>query len=138
MNGSILGIDAGEKRIGLAIAGQVARLPRPLTTLPNDARLFDTLQRLIKEEMVQLIVVGLPRSLKGEETAQTRWVRGFAENLRRKVNSPIVFQDEALSSKTAEQELLERGKPYAKVEVDALAAAYILDDYLKEHSKTSA
>lgn len=133
---SILGVDAGEKRVGVAIANVIARLPRPYTTLPNDEQLLLSLKKIAQDEDVGLIVLGLPRNLEGEETGQTAWVREFAESLKA-VELPIVFHDEALSSKAAEEELLARGKSYAKVDIDALAAAYILADYLESQKGAS-
>lgn len=131
-NGSILAVDAGEKRVGLAVASRVARLPRPLITLPNNSEFINKLTTIIEAENVDLIVVGLPQGLySGQDTAQTKWVRGFAEKLQQDIKVSIVLHDEALSSDFAKNELVDRGKAYAKVDVDALAATYILDDYMK-------
>lgn len=134
MKSSILGIDAGEKRVGVATANVIARLARPLTTLANDTKLVSSLKTIAKDEDAGLMVLGLPRNLEGEETTQTAWVRTFAKKLE-PVGLPIVFHDEALSSRAAEKELVKRGKPYAKVDVDALAAAYILADYMETYKE---
>jgi putative Holliday junction resolvase len=131
---SILALDVGEKRIGVAIANSIARLARPLTTLPHDDNIFATLEKLIADESVSVVVVGLPRNLSGEDTDQTAYVRQFTEKLR---HDMIRFQDEALTSKKAEMELRQRGKPYAKGDIDALAATYILEDYLQQHGVES-
>lgn len=131
---SILALDVGEKRIGVAIANPVARLARPLTTLSHDANIFTTLEQLITDESVSIVVVGLPRNLSGEDTDQTAYVRQFTEKLR---HDMIRFQDEALTSKKAEMELRQRGKPYDKGDIDALAATYILEDYLRQHGVES-
>lgn len=130
----ILALDVGEKRIGVAIASSIARLPRPLTTLDATSdSVFDAVQEIITSESIDTIVVGLPRGLQGQHTAQTAAIEQFTEQLRQAIKLPIHQQDEALTSRKAEAELASRGKPFAKGEVDALAATYILEDWLQDH-----
>ena len=134
---NILALDVGGSRIGVAIAHPVARLPRPLTTIAHDGSIWSNLTRLIEDEEVGQIVVGLPRNLSGNATAQTREIEKFVDELKRNTDLPVEFQDEALTSKQAEQELSSRGHTYAKGDIDALAATYILEDFLREHSETA-
>lgn len=129
---SIMALDVGEKRVGVAVANSIARLPRALATLEQGDNFQQALQELIDQESVSTIVVGLPRGLNGQETAQTQVSENFAEALRRQTGLPVYMQDEALTSKKAEAELEKRGKKYQKGDVDALAATYILADYLAE------
>jgi putative Holliday junction resolvase len=125
--GKYLGIDYGIKRIGLAIAADDVRLARPLATV-TAAELVATIEH---EGPFTSVVVGLPRSLDGQETAQTLAVRRFTDDiLWRKLRIEPVFQDEAGTSSVAEDRLKESGKPYAKSDIDAEAAAIILQDYL--------
>lgn len=128
---SILALDVGTVRIGVAIASSGVGLPRPLTTLANDEQFSQNLRLIVNSEAVHTIVVGLPRGLDGQETAQTSLVRVFASQLQPIVALPMPFQDEALSSARAKTELQARGKPYQKGDVDALAATFILEDYLQ-------
>jgi putative Holliday junction resolvase len=130
MASNILSLDVGERRVGVAIASVIAKLSYPLTTLDNTEGIWDQIDALASEHDVTTIVVGLPRNLSGDDTAQTQYVRTFAEKLS---NYTVMFQDEALTSKKAEKELNERGKPFAKGDIDALAATYILEDYLTAH-----
>lgn len=125
---SILGLDVGERRIGVSLANTVARFAGPYQTLDNTETVLDDIQGIITKESVELVVVGLPRNLSGDDTDQTRYCRDFAAKLELIV--PIVFQDEALTSHKAEAELKARKKPYQKGDIDSLAATYILDDYL--------
>ena len=127
----ILGIDYGEKRVGVAIAHQIARLPRPLTTLSNSDSLLEDLCELIDKEQVGLVVVGLPRGMDGGYTAQTTLAETFAHELAAKVEVPIELADETLTSVDAETYL--GAGQHAKGDIDALAAAYILERYLAEH-----
>lgn len=128
---NFLALDVGNARIGVAVANAVAKLPQPLITVRNDETVFDKLAELIASNEAGTIVVGLPRNLDGDATLQTAIVEQFVVELQAKISLPIVMQDEALTSVKAEKELDARRKPYAKEDVDALAATYILDDYLQ-------
>jgi putative holliday junction resolvase len=130
MASNIISLDVGERRVGVAIASLIARFPRPLTTLTNSDDIWQQIDQLVTEHDVETIVVGLPRNLSGDDTAQTVYARNFADKLR---GVTIIFQDEALTSVKAEKELKDRGKVYNKGDVDALAATYILEDYLASH-----
>lgn len=127
---SVLGLDVGGKRIGVAVASMAARLPRPLATLEQGEGLLGSLEDLARSEDAGAFVVGLPRGLEGQRTAQTAEAEAFAETLRKKSGLPVHMQDEAVTSKQAEEELKKRGKPYGKGDIDALAATYILQDWL--------
>ena len=132
MNQTVLALDVGEKRIGVARANAAVRLATPLITLTNDDGVWDRLRKLIEDEQVATLVVGLPRGLEGQETAQTKNVQEFIEELQERLMIPVVTRYEAVTSVQAEAELKQRGKPYEKGEVDALAATYILQDYLED------
>lgn len=132
-NSAVLALDVGTVRVGVAVASADAQLPRPLITLANGENFIEQLQQLIDNESVGQLVIGLPRGLSGQDTPQTAYVREFTDNLKAAVNLPISFQDEALSSTRAKQELEGRGKLYQKGDIDALAATYILEDYLMEN-----
>lgn len=127
----ILALDYGEKRIGVAIAHHVARLPRPLATLANEDELLNALEQIVVSEKIGLVVVGLPRAMDGGFTAQTHAAEAFQKQLAASLTVPVILADETLTSVDAEASL--SGKSYAKGEVDARAAAYILERYLQEH-----
>lgn len=135
---SVVGLDVGAQRVGVAVASLTARLPRPLVTLTYDDVLFEKLQAIVNDENVAILVVGFPRGLQGQRTAQTQAIEDFSEELRSHVDVPIVFQDEAVTSRQAEEELRARGKDYSKADIDALAATYILEDYLTENKEIPA
>lgn len=119
-----LGLDIGDKRIGVARINSIARLPEPLVTLSNDGSFLVKLKRIIDEESIDLIVVGLPRNMDGQETAQSKTTKDFvAAVLKPNVKVPIIFQDETLSSVEAQN------FPVATIKskgLDAIAAAEIL------------
>lgn len=128
--GSVLALDVGERRIGVAIASRIAKLPRPLTTLQNSPSVWEDIRTIVKNEQADIIVVGLPRGLSGNDTKQTLEVRDFASKLADETGIPVELQDEALTSHQAEAELVSRKRGFDKGMVDALAATYILEDYL--------
>ena len=130
---TILALDVGGRRIGVAAASQAARLASPLTTVENNDTVFDALAKLAQEQHAVAFVIGMPRGMSGQRTKQTEAIETFVLGLRQRVDLPIYWQDEALTSRQAEKELDARGKPYAKGDVDALAACYILEDFLKDH-----
>lgn len=130
-----MALDIGAERTGVALAHSDVPIPRPFKALLGTPELPQQVAQLVKAENVQVMVIGLPRNLDGEKTDQTRWVEVQAAKIKRAVTIPVYFVDEALTSHKAEEELRGRGKPYEKIEVDMLAAVYILDDFLKEHSE---
>jgi putative holliday junction resolvase len=138
----ILGLDIGRRRIGVAISDPSGTLARPLLTLtvsPSDAldRVSTEVQRLAAEDDgVRAIVVGVPRHLDGTPSEQTAVVEQFIEALRARVAIPIATEDERLSSREAESRLALRERDWKKrkAQLDAAAAAVILQDYLNRHS----
>lgn len=130
---TVLGLDVGSRRVGVATASLTARLPNPLTTLDRDDAFFSNLKSIIEKEGANRIVVGLPRNLAGDATGQTEATKDFIKELREQIDLPVHLQDEAVTSRQAEAELEARGKPYNRGDIDALAATYILEDFLSEN-----
>jgi putative pre-16S rRNA nuclease len=135
---TILALDVGGRRIGVASANVVARIAHPLVTIENTPDISSVLQKLIDDQHAVGLVVGLPRSLSGDETGQTRTVKEFVTSLKESIAMPVYWQDEAVTSRQAKTELESRGKPYARGDIDALAATYILEDFLNQHPETVA
>ena len=131
---TVMALDIGEKRTGVAIARSDVLIARPFKALDGASdELARQVAELVEAEAVAALVIGLPRNLQGDKTDQTRWVEVQAAKIKRALTIPVYFVDEALTSIKAEEELKSRGREYAKVEVDMLAATYILDDFMKEH-----
>lgn len=126
----ILGLDIGDKRIGVALADVSAPFPSPLTTLEASDTLAEEFKALLHKHKVTTVVVGYPRNQQGEATNQTKRVEHIVKLLRVPAHIPVIWQDESLTSVKAEDELNRRGKPYDKGDIDALAATYILGDYI--------
>ena len=136
----MVGLDVGERRIGVAISDATRTLARPLTVL-QIARLDAAavghaaaeIGRLAAEDDgVSAIVVGLPRRLDGSPSGLTAGVQSFALQLGARTGLPVILQDERLTSVEAESRLAEHDKDWRsrKKRLDAAAAAIILQDHL--------
>lgn len=126
-----LGLDVGERRVGVAVGDGQLRTAWPHSTLIVDAKLADNLKSLLQELQPTDIVVGRPRNQRGEPTEQTQLVEDFVRRVLSPINLPLHWQDESVTSVVAEQRLRELGKPYKKEDIDAQAAAIILQDFLE-------
>ena len=127
---TLVSLDVGEKRIGVAVADDSVRIAVPFTTIEVDGNELTAIAELVIKQAADTIVVGYPRNQQGEATAQTNYVEKFAEQLV-DMGPEIVFQDESLTSVIAEQRLVAQKKPYTKGDIDANAASIILQDYLE-------
>jgi putative Holliday junction resolvase len=135
----VLGVDVGERRIGLAISDRSRTLARPLTTLAivsaRDAvdRVADAITSLrAEDDGLDTVVVGLPVKLDGSASVATTRTVEFIEALRGRVPVVILTEDERLTSHEAESRLAVRERDWRKrkAKLDAAAAAIILQDYL--------
>ncbi|MFH0847242.1 MAG: Holliday junction resolvase RuvX [Chloroflexota bacterium] len=135
-----LGLDIGDRRIGVAISDPGGILARPLTILErtSDQEAISAITEIIEKEDIQRVVVGLPLSLDGTIREQAEKVRAFAGLLAERVKVPLELRDERLTTVTAQRLMREaRGKkkpPKSRKEThdDAIAAAVILQEYLDE------
>ena len=135
-----LGVDYGQRRIGLALSDSTGLLARPWKTIVHSgsaARAATSLAAEVKrlqaeDDGLDVVVVGLPRRLNGTATEQTAVVEKIVHSLQGRLSVPVVLQDERLSSKEAESLLARRVKDWRKRKalLDAAAAAVILQDYL--------
>ena len=132
---NIMSLDVGSRRIGVALASHEARMAEALLTIDrlDSVDIYPVLIELFKKYSVDIVVVGLPRGMEGQETAQTASAREFAAGLEKACGLKIYMQDEAVTSLEAEDELRARKKPYQKGDIDKLAAAIILRDWLAEN-----
>lgn len=128
---TLLCLDVGEVRVGVARANIIAGIAEPLTTIPYEEA-ASLLPDIMAAEKATTVVIGLPQNKDGQDTDQTRFVRDFVTQLTESISAEFVFQDEADSSKRAKKILQERGKTYVKEDIDAQAATLILQDYIEE------
>jgi putative Holliday junction resolvase len=131
---SALGLDIGRKRIGVAGCDFTGLIASGLTTLQRRSfqQVVADLEQLVQERRVQILVVGLPYTMNGEEGSQARQVRRFSERLSMALQLPVVYVDERLTSVEAEQLMIaDRKSPSRHKElIDRKAAAIILQRWL--------
>ena len=132
--GKILGLDLGTKTIGVAVSDGMRYSATPLETIKRTKFTQDAerIQQLIAENQVVAIILGLPLNMDGTEGPRVQSTRAFARNLTPKVNLPIAFWDERLSTSAVTRMMIEadlRRDRRAEV-VDKLAASYILQGAL--------
>lgn len=134
----IIALDIGEKRVGIATCDAGGKLAFPVDVLSADEVLnvSRSFKRILEDYEPELLVVGLPFSLSGEENAQAQRVRGIAGALADKVCLPLEYIDERLSSSEAKRILREQGidARQARGKVDKIAAALFLQAYLDKKS----
>lgn len=137
--GRIVGIDVGERRIGIAVSDMSGTLARPVRALETSGLdgnalqvSLDEIARLAGEDPLDAIVVGLPRRLDGSPNDMTPRVERFAQRLHERAGLAVILQDERLTSVEAESRLAARDRDWRsrKRRLDAAAAAVILQDYL--------
>lgn len=130
-----LGLDLGERRVGLALSDPSRLIAQPYKTLHHSGdfkALAREIGRLVTEEGVTQLVVGWPLRLNGQEGIQTRRVARFIEGLRPQVSAPIARWDERLTTVAAERALIEGDvrRSDRKAVVDQVAASLILQGWL--------
>ncbi|MCH7858638.1 MAG: Holliday junction resolvase RuvX [Candidatus Marinimicrobia bacterium] len=130
----ILGIDYGEKRVGLAVSDPLNIIAQPLITLIREDSVgwWHQLEAVVVEQEIVTIVVGYPLTMKGTKSAQTEKVDRFILDLGERMTIPIDRYDERLTSVAAQRALIQQGIKASrnKEAVDYTAAALILQDYL--------
>jgi putative Holliday junction resolvase len=139
----VLGIDFGQRRIGLATGNTLTGTARPLETLRHDGDPYEQLARVINEWRPRRIVVGLPLTIQGEESASTRAARDFAREVaERHPDIAVDLHDERYSSRTADARFVEaRRQGEARRRdarnLDSVAAAVIVESFLAAHRAES-
>ena len=130
----LLGIDYGEKRIGLATSTTEFGVSTPLCVLVNNIDTLNQIKKIATENRVGKIVIGLPLLKDGSESDICKKVRDFAKKVEEAINIPVVLQNEHLTSWEAEQYIKEtmRIKEPSKIKdmIDKVSASMILNTYM--------
>ncbi|EKV03422.1 RNAse H-fold protein YqgF [Leptolyngbya sp. PCC 7375] len=131
---SVLGLDIGSKRIGIAGCDRTGLIATGLTTIENKSFVYVTeqLRQLVRQRGATLLVVGLPYTLDGTKGAQAKRVQKFTKRLAKALSLPVAYVDERLTSVEAEQQLQAERRPIEKNKglIDRRAAAIILQQWL--------
>jgi len=130
----ILGLDVGDKRIGVAVSDEMGWTAQPVKVIQRQARAQDlkAVAQLVKSYQAQKVVVGLPRNMNGSLGPQAGKAQDFGQDLAGLIGAEVVFWDERLSTVAAERVLLAADLSRAKRKkvVDKVAAGFILQGYL--------
>ena len=133
-SGRLIALDVGTKTIGIAVCDEKRIICNPVETLRRTKNIDNDINYLInifKEKKIKGLIVGLPLSFNNEETDISKYIREFINYLSTKIDLPIIFQDERLSSFEAEEFLIEKiGTKKTKKVVDSVSASYILEYFL--------
>jgi putative Holliday junction resolvase len=126
----ILAIDYGERKVGLAIGDSSSKLAEPLKVIRyrKEIELLEKISKIVEAQQVELIIAGISEGKQAEKTKE------FVKRLKEKLSTPVVFQDETLTTKEAQRYSIEAGinrKKRKKLE-DAFSAALILQEYLNK------
>ena len=128
--GRVLGLDWGARRCGIAMSDEKRDFVfvRPQMNIKTQNELLDAVIRLIKDENVAGIVIGLPLHADGSDSETTVQVRAFADSLAQQIDLPIIFTEENLTSTMAEQEMGQKSWGKKKSELDSVSAKIILEN----------
>ncbi|MDP8215368.1 MAG: Holliday junction resolvase RuvX [Candidatus Euphemobacter frigidus] len=138
--GRILGIDPGEKRIGLALSDPLGITAQGLETLqvtsPGDA--VQQISEIARQVEVSKIIIGLPLNMDGSKGEQARRAQRLGARLEAALHLPVLFRDERLTSRQAEQVLIEANlsRRRRREKIDRMAAQLILQNYLDASEST--
>jgi len=130
----IMALDVGEKTIGVAISDSLllTAQARPTIRRKSPSSDIELLRRMAEENEVHQILVGQPLHMNGKESRQSQRIGRFAADLKNKLDIPVLFWDERLTSFAADQHLEEMGLNWRqrREHIDKIAAMIILQDYL--------
>ncbi|MCD4668994.1 MAG: Holliday junction resolvase RuvX [Actinomycetia bacterium] len=129
----IIGMDIGEKRIGLAITDEKRKFSIPHSVLNNDRYFNQNLEKILEENNIEKIVVGMPYTLRGEIGKQGEKVISFVDRNIIGKGIEIAYMDERFTSKVPLKNSIDRKK--IKEQIDKFSATLILQNYLDRMSK---
>lgn len=131
---SYLGLDVGEKRIGVAVSDELNFMAHPIGFIErkSDDATYKQIEKLLAESPIEAIVIGLPRTMKGEIGTKAKEILQFTEELQKHFPQKVIHWDERLTTVEAEKKLLAHDVSRAdrKIKRDALAAEIMLQSYL--------
>ncbi|MDA0999646.1 MAG: Holliday junction resolvase RuvX [bacterium] len=141
-DGRTLGVDFGESRVGTALSDPLGMMAQPFELIEreSDAQVADEIDRIVRAHEVTRVVVGVPISLSGRDSPQTRRTRNFIRRLRKRLEVKVDTWDERLSTEEADRAMREMGfsPKKQKEKRDIIAAQLILQGYMDWRQHRSA
>ena len=136
----IIGLDIGDKRIGVAISDHMGWTAQGLETIENTGKnvVHAKLQRIIDEYKPDKIIIGLPLNMNGSEGYRAELVKKFGEDIKTFYPGEIIYWDERLTTVSAHRAMIDGGvrRKKRKQKVDQIAAILILQNYLDYYNNT--
>jgi len=133
----LLGIDYGERRIGIALSDENQMFPSPYLTIDvkKEQNYFEKIKSIIREKNIGKIIIGNPLTVEGNDTEKSKIIKDFAYKLSKFVDLPIDFWEETRTTQKAEAILKSTKKSLKqnKAKLDKIAASLILEDYMKHN-----
>ena len=130
----ILGLDVGDKYIGVSISDATCTIASNLVTISrtSNEKAYEEIEKILNECGIEKVVVGVPINMDGSETVMSKRIRKFAKKLTPKFGVEVIFQDERFTSIEAERTLIKSNvrRENRKKYIDQLAASIILQTYL--------
>lgn len=127
----LIGVDTGDVRVGIALKPADSIEAEPLGVFPAGPSVMTQIQQFAQQYDAETVVVGLPRDINGNDTAQTRKAREFAGELADDSGLHVILFDEFSTSERARAQLGKANRDQEKRQLDALAAVVLLDDYMR-------
>lgn len=141
VQGRILGIDFGTRRIGISVSDPLQIIAQSLLTLENNATILQAIREIVEREAVGLIVVGMPFNLKGNKGSKAREVDKFIRQLEEAIPVTVVRWDERFTSSLAHDTMIRMGtkrkeRREDRGRIDAMAAAIMLQGFLDSQKRS--
>jgi len=130
---TILGLDIGIKRTGVAISNEISSLCTPLDYISSKDNFLEKISKIIEDKKVEKIIIGLPKLLSGREGERAKYSRSISNLIKSKHKTiQVIMWDERLTTKQAEKYLkeLDSNKRKIKDKIDSASAVLILENYL--------
>jgi putative Holliday junction resolvase len=129
----ILGLDIGDKRIGVAVSDELEIISSPLEVIENDDKVAEKIKEIINKYKIKKVVVGIPYTLKGSAGYQAGKTIEFVDRILKNMNVEVDYADERYTTKIP----MRLFKKYSKKKlIDRFSASIILEDYLKRKKET--
>lgn len=133
-----MGLDVGDKTVGVAISDPLFITAQPYETIKRTKAKFDIdrIEEIIKEKDISLVVVGLPKNMNNTIGPQSMKVMSFVDLIKKRIDIEIVYEDERLTTVQSESVLIDMNvrRENRKTHIDKIAASFILQSYLDRRS----
>jgi len=129
---TVIGFDFGTHWIGVAVGQTLTRQASPLGAVKNND--WNGIEKLLREWQPELLIVGLPLTMKGEQQEMSKRAQRFGRQLEGRFGISAEFIDERLTTREAYQLAIENQRKKSKTEIDSLAAVLITESWLREHA----